>query len=84
VGSLSRSKSKVTELASGGRTVIHVAIDNRVAGLIAVADASRDAVQQLRALGVEVVMLTGDNRATAERIAHNLGIDTIFAEMLPG
>jgi Cu2+-exporting ATPase len=80
--------AQAAELASGGRTVIHVAIDNQIAGLIAVADtpreSSREAVQQLRALGVEVVMLTGDNRATAERIARDLGIDTIFAEVLPG
>ncbi len=86
--SLDGLELKAAELASGGRTVIHVAIDNRVAGLIAVADApretSRDAAQQLRALGIEVVMLTGDNRATAERIAHDLGIDAIFAEVLPG
>jgi Cu2+-exporting ATPase len=86
--SLDGLEAKATELASGGRTVIHVAIDNRVAGLIAVADApretSREAVQQLRALGIEVVMLTGDNLATAERLAHDLGIDIIFAEVLPG
>ena len=86
--SLNGFDAKATELASGGRTVIHVAIDNQIAGLIAVADApretSREAVQQLRTLGVEVVMLTGDHRATAERIARDLGIDTIFAEVLPG
>ncbi|OFX29737.1 MAG: copper-translocating P-type ATPase, partial [Armatimonadetes bacterium RBG_16_67_12] len=71
---------KAVELARGGRTVIHIAIDGKAAGLIAVADAPRDtaaeAVRQLRDLGVEVVMLTGDNRATAERIAHDLGIQT--------
>ena len=81
-------ETAATELASGGRTVIHVAIGDRIAGLIAVADAprdtSREAVQQLRALGVEVVMLTGDNRATADRIARDLGIETVFAEVLPG
>jgi P-type Cu2+ transporter len=86
--SLDGLDAKAAELASSGRTVIHVAIDNQIAGLIAVADAprdtSRDAVQQLRALAVEVVMLTGDNRATADRIARDLGIDTIFAEVLPG
>lgn len=81
-------ESKAAELASGGRTVIHIAIDNRIAGLIAVADTprdtSREAVQQLRALGVEVVMLTGDNHATADRIARDLGIDAVLAEVLPG
>ena len=79
---------KAVELARGGRTVIHIAIDGKAAGLIAVADAPRDtaaeAVRQLRDLGVEVVMLTGDNRATAERIAHDLGIQTVLAEVLPG
>jgi len=80
--------AKADEMASGGRTVIHVAIENQAAGLIAVADApresARDAVNQLRALGIEPVMLTGDNRATAERIARDLGITTVFAEVLPG
>ncbi len=75
-------------LAGGGRTVIHIAVDGRAAGLLAVADAPREtarqAVTELRALGIEPVMLTGDNRATAERIAQDLGIQTIFAEVLPG
>ncbi len=79
---------KADELAQSGRTVIHIAIDGKAAGLIAVADAPRDtaaeAVHQLRDLGVEVVMLTGDNRATAERIARDLGIQTVLAEVLPG
>ncbi len=79
---------KADELAKGGRTVIHVAIDGKAAGLIAVADAPREtaaeAVHELRDLGVEVVMLTGDNRATAERIARDLGIQTVLAEVLPG
>ncbi len=80
--------AKAAEMASGGRTVIHVAIDGKAAGLIAVADAPRetsiDAIRQLRGLGVEVAMLSGDNRATAERIARDLGIATVFAEVLPG
>jgi Cu2+-exporting ATPase len=80
--------AKAVELASGGRTVIHVAIDGKAAGLIAVADAPRDAsveaIRRLRALGIEPVMLTGDNRATAERIARDLGIGAVIAEVLPG
>jgi Cu2+-exporting ATPase len=79
---------KADELARGGRTVIHIAIDGKAAGLIAVADAPREsaaeAVRQLRDLGVEVVMLTGDNKSTAERIARDLGIQTVLAEVLPG
>jgi len=76
------------ELAAGGRTVVVVAVDGRAAGLVAIADAprptARAAVDALHELGVEVVMLTGDNRATAERIAAELGIDTVIAEVLPG
>ncbi|MEO3791119.1 heavy metal translocating P-type ATPase [Nonomuraea sp. B10E15] len=76
------------ELAEGGRTAVVVAVDNTVAGIIGIADAARDtssaAVATLHELGVEVVMLTGDNAATAERIARQLGIDTVIAEVLPG
>ncbi len=75
-------------LEGAGRTVIYAAVDGKLAGLIAVADAVRDTskatVAKLRALGIQVAMLTGDNRATAERIAKELGIDTVFAEVLPG
>ncbi|WP_030575569.1 heavy metal translocating P-type ATPase [Streptomyces anulatus] len=76
------------ELAATGRTVVIVAVDGRAAALIGIADAPRDtsaaAVTELHTLGVEVVMLTGDNQATAERIAQQLGIDTVIAEVLPG
>ncbi|MFP8958989.1 heavy metal translocating P-type ATPase [Streptomyces nanhaiensis] len=76
------------ELAAGGRTVVIAAVDGRAAGLIGLADAPREtaakAVAELRSLGVETVMLTGDNRATAEHIAGRLGIDTVIAEVLPG
>ncbi|HKY83537.1 MAG TPA: heavy metal translocating P-type ATPase [Anaerolineales bacterium] len=75
-------------LEGAGRTVVYIAIDGRFAGLIAVADAirpaARQAVEGLAAMGVQVAMLTGDNRATAERIAGELGIGTVFAEVLPG
>ncbi|GAA3164290.1 heavy metal translocating P-type ATPase [Blastococcus jejuensis] len=76
------------ELAASGRTAVLVAVDNRVAGVIALADAAREtsaaAVAALHDLGVEVVMLSGDNEATARRIAGQLGIDTVIAEVLPG
>jgi Cu2+-exporting ATPase len=76
------------ELAAGGRTAVLVAVDGTPAGLVGIADAPRDtsaaAVAALHELGVEVVMLTGDNQATAERIAQRLGIDTVIAEVLPG
>ncbi|AEV73391.1 MULTISPECIES: heavy metal translocating P-type ATPase [Mycolicibacterium] len=76
------------ELASTGRTAVLVAVDGRGIGVIALADAARetsaDAVSALHELGVEVVMLSGDNEATAQRIAGQLGIDTVIAEVLPG
>ena len=75
-------------LEGAGRTVIYAAVGNKIAGLIAIADAPRDAskatVAKLREMGIQVAMLTGDNRATAERIAQELGIDTVLAEVLPG
>jgi len=63
-------------------------VDGRAVGVIALADAARDtaaaAVAALHESGIEVVMLTGDNEATARRIAEQLGIDTVIAEVLPG
>jgi Cu2+-exporting ATPase len=80
--------AKRDELAAGGQTAIVAAVDGRASGVIGVADAIRDtspaAVAELHDLGVEVVMLTGDNEATARRIAQQLGIDTVIAEVLPG
>ena len=76
------------QLAENGRTAVVVAVDGRAVGLIAMADAPRAtaaaAVVALRALDIEVVMLTGDNEATARRIAGILGVDTVIAEVLPG
>ena len=76
------------ELAASGRTAVLVAVDGRAVGVIALADAAREtaaaAVAALHESGIEVVMLTGDNQATARRIAEQLGIDTVIAEVLPG
>ena len=76
------------ELAATGRTAVLVAVDGRGAGVIALADAVREtsaaAVSALHDAGIEVVMLSGDNQATAARIAGQLGIDTVIAEVLPG
>jgi Cu2+-exporting ATPase len=76
------------ELAATGRTAVLAAVDGRAAAVIALADAARDtaaaAVAALHEAGIEVVMLTGDNEATAQRIAAQLGIDTVIAEVLPG
>jgi len=75
-------------LEGAGRTVVYVAVDGKAAGIIAIADAVRpsakEAITRLHTLGIQVAMLTGDNRATAERIAGELGLDTVFAEVLPG
>jgi Cu2+-exporting ATPase len=79
---------RAASLEGTGRTVVYAAVDGRAAGIIAIADAIRptagQAVAELRRLGVQVAMLTGDNRATAERIAGELGIESVFAEVLPG
>ncbi|SFR24881.1 Cu2+-exporting ATPase [Lentzea waywayandensis] len=76
------------DLAATGRTAVLVSVDGVASGVIGIADAPRDtsvaAVAALHDLGVEVVMLTGDNQATAARIAAQLGIDTVIAEVLPG
>ncbi len=76
------------ELAAAGRTAVLVAVDGHAVAVIAMADAVRDtaaaAVTALHEADVEVVMLTGDNQATAQRIADQLGIDTVIAEVLPG
>lgn len=75
------------EIASGGRTAVFVAVDDRAVAVIGIADAVREtsaaAVAALHEAGIEVAMLTGDNQATAERIAQELGIDTVIAEVLP-
>ena len=81
-------EADTVRLQGGGRTVVFVARGGTLAGVIAVADAVRPtsaaAIARLRAMGVQVAMLTGDNRATADRIARELGIDIVLAEVLPG
>lgn len=77
----------MSQLEREGKTAMLVAVDGRLAGLVAVADTirptSREAVQRLKAMGLEVVMMTGDNRQTAEAIARQAGIDRVIAEVLP-
>ncbi len=74
-------------LAGEGKTPIFVAADGRPIGLLAVSDpikpGSADAVAELRRLGLEVVLLTGDRRATAEAVARRVGIDRVMADVLP-
>jgi Cu2+-exporting ATPase len=85
--SLGGLEARRAEVAAGGRTPVIVAVDGKAVAVLGIADAprptSRAAVHSLHGLDVEVVMLTGDNRATAERIAADLGIDTVIAEVLP-
>ncbi len=75
------------EIASGGRTAVFVAVDGRAAAVLGIADAVREtsaaAIAALHQAGIRVAMLTGDNRATAERIAEELEIDDVIAEVLP-
>jgi Cu+-exporting ATPase len=74
-------------LEADGKTVMFVATDGQAAGIVAVADTlketSRRAVQELKRLGIEVAMITGDNRRTADAIGRQLGIDRVLAEVLP-
>lgn len=84
---LGELEGHAARLQGEGRTVVHVALAGHVIGLIAIADAIRPtakaAVAKLREQKIEVVMLTGDNAATARRIAADLGIDTVLADVLP-
>ncbi|MDF2609968.1 MAG: copper-translocating P-type ATPase [Lachnospiraceae bacterium] len=74
-------------LASEGKTPMYIAIDSQLAGIVAVADTvkenSRKAIERLHHMGIEVAMITGDNKRTAEAIAKQVGIDRILAEVLP-
>ena len=87
---LNEMEDSDAKLARGGATPVYVSVDGKSAGLVAVADAprpeSREAVEQLAALGLEVWMLTGDNRATAGAVAGEVGIspERVLAGVLPG
>ena len=79
---------EVERLQSEAKTAMILAVDGQAAGVIAVADTvksgSREAINALHAQGIEVVMITGDNRQTAEAIAKQVGVDRVLAEVLPG
>jgi Cu2+-exporting ATPase len=85
--SLDGLSEKAAQLAGEGQTVVHVVRDGRAIGVVAIADAPREtaaeAISALKELGIRPVMLTGDNRQTAERIARELGVDEVIAEVLP-
>jgi len=80
-------EQKMESLESEGKTVMIVAVDQDIAGLIAVADtlkeSSRAAIESLKSLKIETVMLTGDNEKTAKAVAKNVGIDKVIANVLP-
>lgn len=80
-------ENTAAQLADDGKTPMYMAIDNKAAGILAVADTvkedSVEAIKALQDLGIEVVMITGDNRRTAEAIARKVGITRVLAEVLP-
>jgi len=84
---LNELEFKANELVSAGKTVMFLSVDGQGAGLIALADTikpeAQKVVHQLHKMGIEVAMVTGDNRRTAEAIARQAGIDRVFAEVLP-
>jgi Cu+-exporting ATPase len=79
--------AEADRLRADGASAVYVALDGRVAGVLAIADPVKDttaaALQALRADGIDVVMLTGDNQVTADAVARGLGIDRVEAEVLP-
>jgi len=87
IGNVSAFEEKANQHRANGATVVFVSIDGTPAGFIAIADpikaTTADALRQLREKGIAITMLTGDARATAEAVAHQLGIDDIAAEVLP-
>jgi len=78
---------RVERMRADGQTVMFVAVDRRIAGLLGVADPIKEttpeAVDELHRDGVKIIMITGDNRTTAEAVARRLGIDEVIAEVLP-
>ena len=84
---ISALSGQADALRADGATVIFMAVDGKPSGLLAIADPVKDttpqALKDLKALGIRIVMLTGDNRTTAQAVARNLGIDEVEAEILP-
>ncbi len=85
--SLTQLDNEVASLRREGQTILFVSVDEEVAGILGVADpikaSTRDAVQELKAEGIHVVMVTGDHRDTADAVARQLGIEEVMAEVLP-
>jgi P-type Cu+ transporter len=80
-------RKEADQLSDDGQTAVYVSVDGQIAGLIAVADeirpTSRDAISRLKRLGLEVVMLTGDDARTANSVARSVGVERVVAEVLP-
>jgi len=81
------AREEMERLQGEGKTAVLLALDNDIIGAVAVADTAREnsakTIKELKRMGVETIMLTGDNQRTAEAIAKQLGIDRVFAEVLP-
>jgi len=86
--STAHAEAEAERLANEGKTPIYFSVDGELAAMIAVADPiksdSREAVQRLQRLGIRLVMLTGDHQHTARCVANQVGIETLYAQMLPG
>lgn len=84
---ISMHEDQMADLEKQGKTAMLVAIDQQLAGIIAVADtlkeSSKEAIQTLKQMGIEVYMVTGDNQRTAEAIAKQVNLDHVYAEVLP-
>ncbi len=85
--SLSALEEASDKLAEEGKTPMYIALNGKLSGIVAVADvvkqSSRDAIRELHNMGIEVAMITGDNKKTASAIARQVGIDQVLAEVLP-
>lgn len=85
--SLEKLEDISNKLAEEGKTPMYIAIENKISGIIAVADTvkenSKKAIERLHSMGIEVAMITGDNKRTAAAIARQVGIDRVLAEVLP-
>ncbi|MDU7935383.1 MAG: HAD-IC family P-type ATPase, partial [Pseudomonas aeruginosa] len=81
------AETNLAQFEKEGKTAMLISVDNELRGVVVVADTVKDtaqqAIQKLHELGIEVAMLTGDNKRTAQAIAKQVGIDTIIAEVLP-
>lgn len=84
---ISAAEADFTQLSDEGKTVMYIADDKHVTGIVAAADvikpSSPEAIKRLKSMGIDVVMLTGDNRRTAEVIREQAGVDEVIAEVLP-